>query len=628
MLQSQSIKAIVDEFVEKYKKFDTKNSDKTSYVKPFDLPEYWRGYREAVAQLDAISLHFSVPAFPLHDPLVKRLFEQKAPNQTDEEQKYLMANFKAITAPTAIDYVSTTSRPLSPQNWSLEFEGDKAEDVKEYIDEQLPIYGSLEYYIINIMPTLKAKDANGIIVSMPESVPYVHDENGELIYDEDGSLTISDELIEPYPVYFSCRDIVGQDFKSYVLVMSDEKSLVYYNGKTEKSGVVLFLIDDTNIYKIYQTGKKIDYIFSDPIIYYPHDLGELPIVRLMGIPTIEYGVPYFSSPFYFTTPLLDIALIDNSTLQLSKSKCVFPYMIAMGTECMFERGGQHCQGGKVWSDELQVNQTCPNCNGSGMVSRISAGGQLLINPDSNFSNEKLGGDYIKFVSPDITTLEFLTKRIDGNIQKAAKMMHLPDADESVTGNEGATATGSLSKARATQAFLSPIAAQMFDIWDKLVYFIGSMRYGKESFTYSLNHLARYDVMTPDDYLLSIGEAIKLNLPPMVIQTLVHQYITTMFFTDSMTQATYSLILETDKLLTMSPEDIAMRLSNGSIEQWQDVLHNAGLQLIDSLVRSNENFFEQEFLVQQEQLIQAAKDSVVTPTGNPADALIAQLQIAS
>jgi len=627
MLQSESIKAIVDEFIEKFKKFNNETKSK-SLITPYDLPEYWTGYREAVAQMEAISLHFSNPAFPLHDPLVRRLFETKSPNQTDAEKTYMMANFKAITAPTAIDYVSTTTRPLSDSNWSLEFSGDNAEQAKDYIEEELPMYGSIEYFAQSILPTLKAKDPNGVIVIMPESVPLITDEDGRPMQDEEGNMTISDELVEPYPHYFSCRDIVGQDFKTYILVRSNEKSVVEYNGKMSREGVVLYLIDDTNIYKIYQEGKKIDYKFSDPIVFYPHELEELPVTKLLGIPSIDMGVPYYSSPFYFAVPLLDIALLDNATLQLSKGKCVFPYMIALGTECMFERGEHSCHGGKIYDEIKGLDITCPNCNGSGLVSRVSAGGQLLINPDANFSNEKMNGDYIKYVSPDITTLEFLTQRIDGNIHKAAKMMHLPDADESVTGNEGATATGSLSKARATQAFLSPIANQLYYIWDRSIYFILAMRYGKERVEYNLTHLARYDVMTPDDYLVSIGEAIKLNLPPMVIQSLVHQYISTMFFTDSQAQAAYTLLMESDLLLTMLPEDIAMRLSNGSIEPYQDVIHNSGLQLIDALIRENENFFEQDFILQQEQLIQKAKDSAVqTATQSPTELLRASLQIA-
>jgi hypothetical protein len=79
---------------------------------------------------------------------------------------------------------------------------------------------------------------------------------------------------------------------------------------------------------------------------------------------------------------------------------------------------------------------------------------------------------------------------------------------------------------------------------------------------------------------------------------------------------------------MLPEDIAMRLSNGSIEPYQDVIHNSGLQLIDALIRENENFFEQDFVTQQEQLIQKAKDRAVQAnTQSPTDLLRASLQIA-
>jgi hypothetical protein len=47
---------------------------------------------------------------------------------------------------------------------------------------------------------------------------------------------------------------------------------------------------------------------------------------------------------------------------------------------------------------------------------------------------------------------------------------------------------------------------------------------------------------------------------------------------------YELILAADELLLMNSADIALRVANGTVEKWQDVLHNSAPQLIMELMR--------------------------------------------
>ena len=604
MLNTDKINKVVLSFAEKLKKFE---NDKRNNAKNIEIPEYWDGYRKAVAQIEAISLHFKVPAFPEKDELVQRLFMKKAPNQTDEELAWMKANFKAITAPFAVDYINTISRPLNPQNWSWSF---KSEESKDYIEYDVPVYGGIDYFFENIFPTLKTKDPNGLLATMPFKVNYVTDDKGDIITDEEGFATISDELVNPYPVYFSSKKIVAQSFGNWYMVLSEEKSTVDYYNKKVNEGAVLYFFDEQNIYKIIQTGKLIDYTFSEPIVYYPHGLGEVPALKLLGVPSPEEAALYYTSPFLPVTPLLDLALLDNSTLQLSKAKCVFPYMVAVGMACQFKRGDNHCSNGLIWDDRVEREVTCPSCNGAGLQSRISAGGQLLINPNVTVSNpngDPLTGDYIKFVSPEIHTLEFLAEQVDVNIKKSNKILHLPDMDENTTGNEGKTATGSLAKTRATQAFIMPITNQIFNTFEKTIEFSLKMRYGLgEKSEFSLITPKRYDIATADDYLNEIRTAIETGMPPMIINTLVRQYVQAMFYNDLDTEKAYALLSEVDLLFNMNEVDIASRVANNTVERWQDVIHFGGIHLIAQLVRENESFFDQEFDEQKNQLEERAR----------------------
>ena len=617
MLNTDEISRIVASFAAKFKKYQ---NDKKNNAKDIELPEYWDGYAKAVAHKEAIELHFRVPAFPVKDKLVQRLFLNKAPNQTDEELLWMKANFKAITASFAVDYINTISRPLNPQNWSWSFESEEA---MEYIENKIPVYGGLDYFFQNIFPKIKTIDPNGVIATMPFNINYVTNDEGEIQTDEQGFATIADELVDTYPVYFSVDKIVAQSFGNWYMVLSDEKSVITENNQNISDGAVLFLFDDTNIYKIVQVGKRQDYKFSEPQLYYPHNIGEVPVVKCLGVPSPEEASLFYTSSFLPVVPLLDVALLDNSTLQLSKAKCVFPYMIAIGTSCEFERNGHRCNGGELFDEHLSKNITCPNCNGAGLVSRISPGGKLLINPNvspSKPNGETITGDYIKFVSPEIHTLDFLEKSIDTNIKKAAKIIHLPDFDDSVVANEGRTATGSLSKTRATQAFIMPITNQIFHTFYKTLEFTLKMRYGiNEKSEFNLITPKRYDIATPEDYLNEIKTAIDTEMPPMIINTLVRQYVQAMFYNDLDTEKAYTLLSEVDLMFNLSEEEVTVKLANGVVAKWQDVLHFAGIHLIAQLQRENENFFELEF-EEQKRLLEEKAKTIPVQTSSAEDSL--------
>ena len=121
------------------------------------------------------------------------------------------------------------------------------------------------------------------------------------------------------PHYYSCKSIVGQSFGEYYLVITDDYSNVKSGSKMEKSGIVLELYDDTNIWKIYQTGKKSDMEFSEPVLYFQHNLGYVPCHKLMGTPQLINDEIAFQSPFITAVPFLDQVVLDESYLQISKA---------------------------------------------------------------------------------------------------------------------------------------------------------------------------------------------------------------------------------------------------------------------------------------------------------------------
>jgi hypothetical protein len=583
-LSSEDIQKIVNRFAAKRRGWEQMNTSTplnpiTKQRASSQYPEYWSGYNYAAKMYDSILPHSRSDVYPEH------LLSVRAPNQTDAQALYIKANYKATTLSVFEDFRSTISRAFADQNWSIRYSSELDERFGEetfqrYVNNEIEKFGSLEMFVKNMLPTLKLVDANGIIAIHPEDIPFMEMEEFE-------EPVIGNELLRPMPTYYNCKNIVGQKFGEYYLVISDDHSEVKAGSKTEESGIVLYLYDQEAIYRIEQTGKKSDMTFSEPVLYFQHNLGYVPCIKLMGAPQLINDEIAFQSPFITAVPLLDQVVLDESYLQMSKATSAFPFMVALGEICEFiDREGNKCNDGQIFDAVNGGYRTCGSCSGSGVKSRFSPTGMLLIKPKTSLSegDSGLSGEYLKFVSPPMDTLKFLREEIEQQMAKSRRILHLPSSDESGTIGESSTATGSLNKLRSLYAFIKPISDQLFTIYEFSLVTIGKMRYGDLFGGVNLVYPTSFDISTPSDYLAVISEGVKAGVPPSITFSNVYNYIRAIHYTDEETSAVYDLIINADELLLMSNADILARLASGSVEKWQDVLHNSGPQLIMELIR--------------------------------------------
>ena len=580
-LSSEDINKIVNRFAAKRKGWEqmtqsTPLNPITKQRASSQYPEYWSGYNYAAKMYDSILPHSRSDVYPEH------LLSVRAPNQTDAQAMYIKANYKATTLSVFEDFRSTISRAFADQNWSIRYSPELDERFGEetfqrYVNNEIEKFGSLEMFVKNMLPTLKLVDANGIIAIIPDDIETLEEEE----------TIISNELLRPMPRYYNCKNIVGQKFGEYYLVISDDHSDVKAGSKMEHTGLVLELFDQNAIYRIEQTGKKSDMTFGEPVLYFQHNLGYVPCIKLMGSPQLINDEIAFQSPFITAVPLLDQVVLDESYLQMSKATSAFPFIVALGEICEFiDREGNKCNDGQIFDAVNGGYRTCGSCSGSGVKSRFSPTGMLLIKPRTSLSegDSGLSGEYLKFVSPPMDTLTFLRLEIEQQMAKSRRILHLPSSDESGTIGEASTATGSLNKLRSLYAFIKPISDQLFTIYEFSLVTIGKMRYGDLFGGVNLVYPTSFDISTPSDYLAVISEGVKAGVPPSITFSNVYNYIRAIHYTDEETSAVYDLIINADELLLMSNADILARLTSGSVEKWQDVLHNSGPQLIMELIR--------------------------------------------
>ena len=612
-LSIEEVNKIVSKFAYKHKAFD--NDKSRSQVNPiskrrvgmYQYPEYWDGYNFSAMMYDSILPHARADVYPEH------LLSVRSPNQTEAQYEYIKANYKATTLNIFEDFKATISRAFADQNWSINVRPETDERFGEdtfskFINEEIDKFGSVETFVKSMLPTLKLIDPNGIIAIEPEDFDIEEDGNGE-------ELLIGNNLIKPMPSYYNCKRIVGQEYGRWYLVIDEDNSYVKVGSKTEESGIILELFDDTYIYRIEQVGKKSDMTFGEPVVYFQHDLGYVPCRKLMGTPLLVNNELVFQSPFITAVPLLDQVVLDESYLQMSKATSAFPFMVALGEICEFvDREGNRCDNGQIFDPIGGGYRTCGSCSGAGVKSRFSPTGMLLVKPKTSMSegDSGLSGDYMKFVSPPMDTLTFLRNEINTQMDKSRSVLHLPSSDASGTIGEASTATGSLNKMRALYAFVKPISDQLFGMYEFILNTIGSMRYGEYFGGVTLVYPTSFDISTPSDYLAVISEGIAAGVPPAVTYANVYNYIKAINYTDDESAAMYELIMSADELLLMGQADIVARLGLGTIEKWQDVLHQAAPQLVMELIRNfipnvdYDNFLDQPM---QEQIVQLREAAV-------------------
>jgi hypothetical protein len=547
-------------------------------------------YEDSVKMAKAIANHSEKGKFP------SELFEHRSPNQTEKEAEYIKNNFKQQTLPVFIDYISTITRPFGDGNWSIKYNEDSAENkqldqtFKTYVEGEIPIYGSLENFIKFILPKIKTQDANGFLGIRPRYIDYIEDTTGELMVDDT-------TLFKPTILYYKSKQVM--DFTDeYILFLSEEHSRVTYAGRLVEEGSIFELYTKEAVYFIKQKGQKVDNQF-DVQMFYKHDLGYIPCHQLMGIPKIEDDKILWQSPFLYSVDLLDLALVNSNWLQASINKCVFPNVIMFGSPCDFrDSDGNSCTDGTMSIEGIA--KTCPSCHGTGLKSRLSPLGAMLINPSTKFEAGEVNAtqDPLRFVSPDVTTLEFLKTKIEEDTNKAREILKLHNTNSQAKSNENTTATSMVIDAKAMYSFIKPISDQIFTIYEFCLKTIGKERYGDKFVAPELSYPKTFDFKSAEDYLQDISDAIKNNLPPSFIQTILLQYINAFYGDGADTTRIFKLIAEVDSLFGFSQDEINTKLSRNVVAKWQDVLHGSILMFINEAIQDDANFLNKTIAEQK------------------------------
>lgn len=598
MYNEIQIKGIVESKIEIYKQAETKKKQ----------PEFTEVYCDSVDYYERISVHSEIGKFP------NKLFNNRAPNQSEAEAEYIKSTFKTTTFPIWERFMGSISGIWNPQNWSIKWNSETPisvgdETPQKYLETDYPVYDSLEQYFKSIVTPVKQKDANGLLVHKPYYVPVKINDANEVIIDDS-------QRVKPIACIYNSPQIWDYFQGEYALVLLNEKSNVSFGGGMQKCGLVFEFYDDTNIWRIVQTGKKSDYQFQY-FIYWSHNLGYLPAQKLKGRPLQKEDDILFQSPFMSAIELMDDVLLDDSYLRIIKAGHAFPHKWEYVDDCEYQNENGMCINGRVMLDyagEGLKEHDCPKCHGTGKAKSSSPLGvyQVKAPNRSDDTSKDMQIPPFGWVAPDPAIMEFLRKEINENSEKALSLLNLSSKTD-VKGSE--TALGKMIDRQEKESFIHPIIHETFDLFEFSIKCIDDMRYGVDAVEMPvINQPKTSSVQTVAELTAEIASAKQQGLPDIALRNLLLEYLNTRFQTDERVNKSVDLTFYVDRLVSLTSLEIAQKKNSGSVANWEDILHTSIYTFIADALLKDPKFFDKTTEEQGLVLIEMAKtkDAEINP----------------
>lgn len=596
------------QFTREYSRRGTEK-DKDKY------PEYTPIYARTCELAEKIRPHSEDDYFP------ERMFFRKAPNEKPEEFEYRKQIFREIggvTYPYWEKALNTIGRIWNEKNYTIKYPeiSDAVLEkypAQEYFEKQYPDYVAIEDQFKSVITPDKFSDPNSwSVLDIQEPI-------------------IQNEPLNPYARIYQADQLIGFHNKEWVLFLTTEKSVVEFNGKKDRSGLVLRYYDRECIFQVRQIGKKIDFTF-EAIEIYVHDLGELYADRLKGRPKREKEDIYFESYFMPAIASLNEVILDASNLQISKIVSAFPERWEYVDDC----DAEGCEGGKVFtnSEDRSIWRNCLSCQGTGRRNFSSPLSVMEVKAPKEGAPLQIQSDkltmppagYIAKQAEVTPMLQFLREEIRESAVISFQMLNIDVSNAYVKGSD--TALGKQIDREELFSFLLNVSTELFSLMEFMINGIGRLRYGNAWKPVQIGYPQNFAVRSDSELTEELKTAREANLPSTVLYALTTEYTGKRFNSQADMERLNEFIYKVDRLAVMSSIDIAQRLSTQTIAKWEAILHDSINYFIEQAVIEDPNFWQKDFEEQEKIIVEMAKEQekqISTPKIDPEE-IIAQTDI--
>lgn len=506
----------------------------------------------------------------------KFLFEQNLLYETDQEKAYRERMFSDITRSGWLNAVSRMNKVINSRNYSVSWDSEKQ---KEYFDTlEFNHFIGLMSFISNYELEYKFKDPNAVKVHWPV-----------LTESDTEQLQVKTEIYASNKVIWRSGDAI------FIL-----KHL------TEKEATIL-LVDELNYYVIGISDRNkakptvtIEALYADG-----HGLDEAPWTYLRGrIKESEQG-EYYESHFGPVIGLLNDALLDSSTLKVSKIRTAFPKDWTLVDSC----DNPGCDDGQIFvsrDDEgNEIFRDCEVCKRK--KDTVHRTIEVKLPKPGTLDNKSMpSAPYAGFVEQSYDGYKFLREEIEKQINHAWSSQNID-----ITNSQGQpdTATGRKIDREELHAFMIRIMNEVFDSIEFSYRIIGGLVFGDSYIHPEINRPFTFELRTETELTDEFITAVEKGIPVSQRAMIADEYEQTRFTVTSHKGEILKTAKSADELYYLSDREIQLGLSQKVYQKWQVYLHSTIINLIKELIEENKGWLSKRMPDRKKDLIEKAKERV-------------------
>jgi hypothetical protein len=512
------------------------------------------------------------------------ILTSRRPNEDPDVQKYRLSIYEPITKGSMNRAIDKLFRIFQNANFSISV----SDELNTYLTER-KFDGQYFYsYIQKFVVRRMIEDPNGWLVWIPVGEGLT---NPAVKVDAEPVLIMSDQIKVLEPGWLTW-------------IAQDEHSPVMVNGKSQMTGLVYYSLTDTEFLKHTQFGQSIDKKFQTEVIY-QHDIGAIPGVILGGDLTDEH---FFDSYFSAFVPFANEAIRQYSDWTAVMTTSAFPYREEIAENC----NGKGCRDGIVYNHETEEHDTCGICRGTGRVISRSPFGVFLrekSNPALGVDGD-VNGPMIRFISPDVSIIEYSGQAWQTLLKKAEESLHLNVIDESQSG------VAKMIDREDSFSQLTKISNNIFDeiIFKSLLY-IEKYRNVVQPMSPVITKPISFSMKTEDDLIDELNKLSDKNAPIAFLVESTKDLARKRFSGNKSVSRMVEVLVSYDPIFHLNTKDKQMLLAAGSIKK-DDLIRSlfAYKTLIGLTAEFGTEFLEKplgEIFAELDRRIQPTIDSYIT-----------------
>jgi len=524
-------------------------------------------YDECEELADGIAIHAD-GTFP------ETLIGERRPAESDQIKEYRRKIFVPITKPVFTKvYNSLMKIPRSP-DFSIMFDEEvpskvaKDETLKQYIEEGLPVWGSVSNWYWSIAFRHYLIDANAVILTLPTN------------FDNNGN-----EYYRPVPQVFTSDRIIDYVEGKYYVLQAADKVRYVADGYTYTDGVKYYIIQP-DVIQAFEYKPRITTITE--VMNIMNTIEYMPIRSIRGICT-EQGEGYalYESRIQGVVPYLNEAVREYSDLQAEVVQHIHSTMWSISPQPC-----KSCRGAGMIPKENSAPVQCPDCQGKGLAP---------FNP-----YESLQVPLPKPGEPQSPTppMGYVEKNTDiARLQEERIRQHKYDALASI--NMEYLADVPLAQSGVAKqvdreelySFVHAIATDSVRIMSDVIYDINSWRYKEliqdvevmESMLPAITIPERFDLLSAQVLIEELKGMMEAKVDPAIVNATQIDLTEKRFANDPYVRDTVKLKLKLDPFAGVSEEALALRKTFNVISE-MDMIINANInEFVNRAMQENKNF---------------------------------------